>query len=65
MYSGKIYEIKHYTGDRGIPKIPMNNKWHYPDISDSNVTNYIHVGDSILKDFGSDQIEVFRKNENG
>lgn len=65
QYSGIITEIRNLPGNRDIPDIKIDNQWIPLGIDDSKVKHYIQLGDSIVKESGSEIIEVYRKNLKG
>lgn len=65
QYSGIITEIRLLQGSRDVPDIKINNRWIILDIQDSKVKHYIQVGDSIVKESGTEIIKVYRKNLKG
>ncbi len=60
-YSGVISEIRILQGNRDLPDIKINSQWIPLSIDDSKVKHYIQVGDSIVKESGSEIIKVYRK----
>lgn len=60
-YSGVISEIRILQGNRDLPDIKIYSQWIPLSIDDSKVKHYIQVGDSIVKESGSDLIKVYRK----
>jgi hypothetical protein len=64
-YSGIIYEIRNLEGNRDLPDIRIDNRWIPFSIDDSKVKSYIQVGDSIIKESGTEIIYVYRKDLNG
>jgi hypothetical protein len=64
-YSGVISEIRILKESRDLPDIKINNQWVPLSIDDSKVKQYIQVGDSIVKESGSEIIKVYRKNLKG
>jgi len=63
-YNGVILEIRKLEGRRDLPDIRINDKWLSIDINESKIKNYIKVGDSIVKDSGTEEIKVYRMDEN-
>jgi len=61
-YIGIISEIRILQGNRGLPDIKIKKQWIPLDIPDSKVMKYIQVGDSIVKESGTEIIKVYRKN---
>jgi hypothetical protein len=62
MYIGVITEIRIIEGSHDIPDIKINNQWISFDLQDSKVKHYIQIGDSIVKESGTEIIKVYRKN---
>jgi len=62
-YSGIISNIRVPQGNRDLPEINIKNHWIPLSIDDSKVKHYIQVGDSIVKESGSEMIRVFRKSQ--
>lgn len=63
-YNGIILEIRKIEGRRDLPDIRINNEWLMINMLESKITHYIQVGDSIVKEPGSEKIKVYRKDEN-
>jgi hypothetical protein len=61
-YSGIISDIRVLQESRDLPDIKIKNQWIPLDLPDAKVKHYIQVGDSIIKESGSEMIKVFRKN---
>jgi hypothetical protein len=62
-YNGLIIDIRKVEGRRDLPDIKLNNNWMPLDEFDSKVSYYIKIGDSIVKESGTEEIKVFRKDE--
>lgn len=62
-YNGIIQEIRIRENNHGLPDIKINNTWVMLKIQEEKITKYIHVGDSIVKESGSETIKIYRKNE--
>jgi hypothetical protein len=61
-YNGIINKIE--DGDRGSKDLNLSNgKWI--TLGSSNPGVYVQVGDSIIKESGSETITVYRKDKNG
>jgi hypothetical protein len=65
QYHGVVYEIKHFYGDRGLPAIRVDTNWINPGTLDADVLHLLKIGDSIVKNTGSHNALLFRKNVNG
>ena len=65
-FHGIIMEIKYIEGRRrGFPDLKINSKWIYLGLNGEKIQNYIKVSDSIVKDSGTETINVYRKNVKG
>lgn len=64
-YSGVISEIRILQGNRDLPDIKIYNQWIPLSVDDSKVKHYIQVGDSIVKESGTETIKVYHKNFKG
>ena len=65
QYNGIITEIRKLQGRRDLPDIKINSQWISLNILESKVKHNIQVGDSIVKESGTEIIKVYRKNLNG
>jgi hypothetical protein len=63
-YYGLITEIRTLQNSHDLPDIKINNAWISLTIDDAKVKNYIIVGDSIVKESGKKEIQVYRKKFN-
>ena len=63
-YKGIIKEINFNEGRRGFPDIRLDSQWIYLGIEEDRIINYIKKGDSIVKNVGTKEIIIFRKDEN-
>ncbi len=59
-YSGVIKEIRRIQSHKGCPDILIQNEWIFLTMDEQIIFDQIHVGDSIVKQAGSDKITIFR-----
>ncbi|NOS90860.1 MAG: hypothetical protein HOP30_02960 [Cyclobacteriaceae bacterium] len=59
-YSGVIKEIRRLQSHRGCPDILIRNEWIFLTLDEQVIFDQIHIGDSIVKQAGSDKITIFR-----
>jgi hypothetical protein len=64
-YSGIISDIRVLQESRDLPDIKIKNQWIPLDLLDAKVKHYIQVGDSIVKESGTQTIKVYRRNLKG
>ncbi len=60
-YYGMIEEIQYFHGNRGDARILMNGNWKTIGTNEDKISNYIKVGDSLVKDRNSELIIVYSK----
>ena len=63
-YRGIITEIKYIEGRRGLPDVKIGNELHYFGYEEK-IIHYIQIGDSIVKESGTEAIKIYRKNLKG
>ena len=61
-YSAIIKKIKYIHGDRGIPTVMLDEQWIHLGLYGDKVRGCINIGDSIVKESGTEVIKVYRKN---
>jgi len=64
-YSGIITEIRWRDNTHGLPDIKLNGEWIFLDVPDSKIATFIQVGDSVVKETGTSEIKVYKKNIKG
>jgi hypothetical protein len=64
-YIGIISNIRKLEFNRGLPDIKIQDEWIPLSIEDAKIKDYIQIGDSIVKESGSINIFVYRKDDNG
>ncbi|MBI2968269.1 MAG: hypothetical protein HYY40_10725 [Bacteroidetes bacterium] len=65
-YKGVIQDISYIEGHKNFPDIYFNNQ-RYPlllGLNEVKITDYIQIGDSIVKDSGTAAIRVYRRDKN-
>lgn len=63
-YKGIINNIEYFEGRRGLPDVKIGNEMHYFGYEEK-IIHYIQVCDSIVKESGTEEIKIYRKNLKG
>lgn len=62
---GVVVEIKFFQSQHGTPSFYINGAWHNFDLQGHKLISYILPNDSLVKNCGSDTIQIYRKKEGG
>lgn len=62
---GVIVEINFFKSDHGAPSFYINGAWHNFDLQGHKIIPYAIPNDSLVKNSGSDKIQIYRKKESG
>ena len=58
-YNGVIQEIRYIQSHRGFPDILIDGKWIFLSSTEQILFDEIKIGDSIVKNSGSNKIRLF------
>lgn len=61
--NGVIEQIKFFENQRGTPSFYIAGTWHNFGLFGHMITPFAKLNDSIAKNYQSDTINIFRKNE--